>query len=414
MKKIFLSLFLLPMISNAQFVTQGVCTQASNLFTLNGVSQSPYAGRVFSTTALNLNSNFDLRYNAYMGNQFNNGMAFVLIPGSQPTASSPPTVINTDNIHNFGTGSIATDFVIEFDIRGSFCYSGQNSSYEPLTDINHVSYWKNNSVCNFGNYYSPYSALGIINQYVFEPYRIKWTKATNTLETYYNNYLIKSNIIDLVGLLGSTVYWGFSAGCYCVTGGPKLKDISLNGVWLLPFNITSFTAEKNNHAVKLNWQTDYEQNTSHFIVEKSNDGSNFYSLQRVEAAGKSGASKKYSTLDAKPLYGTNFYRLKMTDIDGRFTYSNIVAARIDNDNKEISLFPNPVQRDLQVQIPAEKKENCTIQVQDMIGKVVKEQVVEPNNALFSTSINTDELAKGIYLLMVRHGDKVQTRRFIKQ
>jgi len=184
MKKLIILLALIPCFVQGQFVRQGITTQSGNLFTLNGISQSPYAGRVFYTTAFNLNNNFDLRFNAYMGNTFNNGMAFLFKPGTVPTTTNPPCVINTDNIHNFGTGSITNDFVIEFDIRASFCVAGQNTSYEPLTDINHVSYWKNNSVCTFGNYYSPFSALGTINYYAFEPYRIKWTKATNTLETY--------------------------------------------------------------------------------------------------------------------------------------------------------------------------------------------------------------------------------------
>ena len=207
MKRIIAFLLLVPCFATAQFVTQGICTRSGGVFTLNGISQSPYAGRFFSTTAVNLNNNFDLTFKAYLGNTFNNGMAFLFLPGTQPTATSPALIISTDNIHNFGTGSIATDFVIEFDMRGSFCVAGQNTSYEPTTDINHVSYWKNNSSCTFGNYFSPYSALGTVNYYSYEPYRIKWTKLTNTLETYYKNVLIKSNVVDIVTLLGSTVYW---------------------------------------------------------------------------------------------------------------------------------------------------------------------------------------------------------------
>ncbi|MEI9955818.1 MAG: hypothetical protein WDM90_05790 [Ferruginibacter sp.] len=41
-----------------------------------------------------------------------------------------------------GTGSIATDFVVEFDMRASYCGTGQDITYEPTTDINHISYWK--------------------------------------------------------------------------------------------------------------------------------------------------------------------------------------------------------------------------------------------------------------------------------
>lgn len=411
MKKIIL-LLLMPVVSRAQFVLQGVATQASNQITINGVSQTPYAGRVFCTTAFNLNNNFDLRFNAYMGNVFNNGMAFLFIT-TPPTVSNPPTVINTDNIHNFGTGSIANDFVVEFDIRGSFCAAGQNTSYEPTSDINHVSYWKNNSSCTFGNYYSPYSALGTINYYAFEPYEIKWTKSTNTLQTYYNNVLIKSNVIDLVGLLGTSVYWGFSSGCYCVTGGPAIKDVYLNGAWLLPFDITSFNATKYDNAIKLNWETDREQNTSHFIVEKSSDGVNFSFLQKVDAAVNSATIKKYSLVDNKPLYGTNFYRLKMVDASGKLTYSDIVAVKFNSSSKEMTVFPNPVQKELQVQIPASISGEAVLLIQDISGRTLKEETIQLNNSLFSTSINTTGLSKGIYLLVLSYGDKKETKKFIK-
>jgi len=414
MRKLIILLFLIPALSKAQFVLQGITTQSGNTFTLNGMSQSPYAGRVFSTTAFNLNNNFDLRFNAYMGNTFNNGMAFLFKPGTLPTATNPPVVISTDNIHNFGTGSIANDFVIEFDVRGSFCAAGQNTAYEPTTDINHVAYWRNNSPCTFGNYYSAFSALGTINYYAYEPYRIKWTKATNTLETYYNNVLIKSNVIDLVALLGTSVYWGFSSGCYCVTGGPSIKDLFLNGTFVLPFSITSFTAEKKSGTVLLNWQSNSEQNTSHFIVEHGTDGSHFSALERVEAAGSSSTIKHYASIHTKPVYGTNFYRLKMVDIDGKQTYSDIVAIKVNKDSYMVSAFPNPVQNELHIQIPATEKGECVIRLQDMAGKLIRQKTVQLNNALLSATMNMEDLGGGIYMLVIEYGGKKEVQKIIKQ
>lgn len=414
MRKLIILMFLIPAFCKAQMVRQGIATHSGNSYTLNGISQTPYAGRVFCTTPFNLNNNFDLTFNAYLGNNFNNGMAFIFKPGTVPTATNPPVVISTDNIHNFGTGSIASDFVIEFDIRGSFCVSGQNTSYEPTTDVNHIAYWRNNSACTFGNYYSTYSSLGTINFYAFEPYRIKWTKSTNTLETYYNNILIKSNIVDLVGLLGTTVYWGFSSGCYCVTGGPVIKDLSLNGTFILPFSVTSFTAEKSNSGVQLKWESNSEQSTSHFIVQHGTDGSSFSDLQRVEAAGNSSTIKHYAATHSKPVYGTNFYRLKMIDLDGKITYSDVVAIKIKNDNYKVSVFPNPVQNEVRVQIPAAGRGDCVIQIQDISGKLIRQKSVQLNNALLSTSINVEDLSKGTYILVVQYGDTREIQKIVKQ
>jgi len=414
MKKFLLLLLCIPIISNAQFVMQGICTQSGGTFILNGISQTPYAGRVFNTTAFNLNSDFDLSFNTVLGNSFNNGFVFLFYAGAVPTTTFPSTIISTDNIQNFGTGSIATDFVVEFDMRGSFCAAGQNTAYEPTTDINHISYWRNNSACTFGNYYSPYSPFTPIDYITPYPCRIKWTKSSNTLETYYNNTLIKSNVIDLVGLMGTSVYWGFSAGCYCVTGAPAVSNIILNGTVLLPLDLTSFSAEKNNNTVKLIWQTAMENNTAYFDIEKSNDGRTFYSFQKVMAAGFSNSIKNYTTTDISPLYGNGYYRLKMVDKDGRINYSNIVVVKMYDKTGGVNIFPNPVQNELQLQIPSDKKEMVTIQIEDAAGKILQTRTLELNAATIYTSLNTSLLVPGMYLLNVKRGDRQEVKKFIKQ
>src|SRR4051812_47097378 len=98
MKKFFFLLCCIPVFGRAQFVAQGVCTQTGTTFTLNGISQAPYAGRVFCTQSVNLNNDFDLTFTTLLGNPYNNGFAFLFINGAMPTATYPPTVINTDNI----------------------------------------------------------------------------------------------------------------------------------------------------------------------------------------------------------------------------------------------------------------------------------------------------------------------------
>jgi len=415
MKKFFPVLFFLPFLTQAQFITQGIASKTTNNISLNGTSATPYAGRAFWSVPFNLNTNFQLRFNVYMGNTFNNGMAFLFIPGgTAPTTTYPPTVISTDNIHNFGTGSIANDFVIELDMRGSFCTAGQNVNYEPTTDINHVAYWRNNSACTFGNYTSTYSALGAINYYSYEPYEIKWTKATNTLEFYYKNVLIKSNVVDLVGQLGANVYWGFSAACYCVPGGPALKNIALNSLWLLPFSVTSFNGNNNNNHVELKWETAQEQNTAHFIVEKSIDGIHFAQQQKINAAGNSSRKTLYSAIDNEPFYGTNFYRLKMMDNKGDSGYSEVVALKVNSRSTAITVFPNPVANSLHLQIPAAARSIAGISLTDSKGIVVQQQNIQMTGSLLSTTMDVKHLAKGIYFLTLQYPGHRETKKIIKQ
>ena len=413
MKKLLSILFIFPFFCNAQFVTQGNCGQYGNTFVLNNYSQEPYSGRFFNSTAINLNTDFDILFNVYMGNNLNDGLAFLFLPGAQPTTTYPASSSTFDNVHNFATGSINNDFVAEFDIRSSFCAVGQNASYEPVTDISHVAYWKNNSACSFGNYYSTYSALGTINQYAFEPYRIKWTKSTNTLETYYNNALIKSNVIDLVGTFGANVYWGFSAACYCVPGAPQVTIVTVNGQTILPLTLTSFTAENKDDKIKLSWQTSQEQNTSHFDVEKSTDGINFYLLKQIVAAGNSNIIRDYATIDASALYGSNFYRIKSVDLDAKYSYSKTVAIKLNDKKPGISIFPNPVDKELRIQLSIPSKEKASLRILDVAGRVLKTETIQLNDATVAFTMNVTTLQPGIYQLQLNYGGEKITKQFVK-
>jgi hypothetical protein len=116
------------------------------------------------------------------------------------------------------------------------------------------------------------------------------------------------------------------------------------GCAALPVSLLSFTASLQVGSVLCNWQTTAEQNTSHFVLEKSTGGASFYPLANITAAGNSNALLHYRYNDAavQPATGSKlYYRLRIVDKDGSFTYSNVAVitlAAID----QLSCSPNPV------------------------------------------------------------------------
>lgn len=181
----------------------------------------------------------------------------------------------------------------------------------------------------------------------------------------------------------------------------------------LPLKLGDFTATKKTSGIQLNWETITEQNTSNFEIEKSTDGNNFTSIGRINAAGNSSDKLSYTFLDAAPGNKTNFYRLKMADIDGAFTYSRIIAVKNTN-SVGIELFPNPVNDVLQVQLASDKKEIATITITDATGKNVyskQSALNEGNNAM---SIPVWQLSKGLYHISISTDSNRQTSQFIKQ
>jgi hypothetical protein len=102
----------------------------------------------------------------------------------------------------------------------------------------------------------------------------------------------------------------------------------------LPLDLISFSGHlQNDNSVLLNWKTENEINTSHFVVERSTDAIRFNGIGNINANGRNnpGGSFNYALSDNDAVNQSThrlYYRLKMVDIDGRFTYSNIVAVSL--------------------------------------------------------------------------------------
>jgi hypothetical protein len=108
----------------------------------------------------------------------------------------------------------------------------------------------------------------------------------------------------------------------------------------LPVELLNFNALLNNRQVELTWQTASEHNNDFFTVERSSDGFNFEPIAYVDGAGNSTTLLNYSEVDLQPLDGVSYYRLKQTDFDGAFEYSDIRVI-VKSDDSDLLVFPNP-------------------------------------------------------------------------
>jgi len=88
-------------------------------------------------------------------------------------------------------------------------------------------------------------------------------------------------------------------------------------------------------ATSLYGQTSSEINNDYFTVEKSADGINFNVMNYYRGAGNSDKVINYSGTDNKPFAIITYYRLKQTDFDGNFTYSNVVSVNTNIINQSL-------------------------------------------------------------------------------
>jgi hypothetical protein len=192
------------------------------------------------------------------------------------------------------------------------------------------------------------------------------------------------------------------------------------GNFVLPVASLEFRGEQAGSINKLLWSTSRETNNRGFELERSADGKNFSSLAFVATKAENGNSTStlnYNYNDARPLSGTNYYRLKQIDRDGRFTYSNIVVLKSKiTDITLSSVYPNPATRELNLVITSPSAEKVTIIVTDLTGKVLMQRPAQLVIGDNQSQLNVQSLAAGTYLIkaVCTNGCETAVHRFVKQ
>ncbi len=175
-----------------------------------------------------------------------------------------------------------------------------------------------------------------------------------------------------------------------------LKNVVFTGSAVLPLNLLSFEAKKHTEkksTVVLDWQTDNEINTSLFNIEKSFDGINFKNIGSILANNNSGVQQYQFIHTLVPNEQFNkavFYRLKLIDKDGKYTYSKTIYVAFENSNVA-SYYPNPAKNIITL-----NSDGSILKVYDIVGRKVIEQ--QTNNG--SQQINIGTLKRGIHLMFL--------------
>jgi hypothetical protein len=174
----------------------------------------------------------------------------------------------------------------------------------------------------------------------------------------------------------------------------------------LPVNMLSFTGKSVNGTSQLNWVTATEQNNSHFVVERSKDGRAFTSLSNaIQSKANNGTSETpldYGYTDATPFQGHNYYRLQQHDIDGKTSYSKVVDVYFGNETM-VTLYPNPVNSIMNVDINTPKATSATLKVTDATGRVVKVVSMQLSAGANTTQVDLQGLADGMYMVHITNG-----------
>lgn len=175
----------------------------------------------------------------------------------------------------------------------------------------------------------------------------------------------------------------------------------------LPIELASFTGAKKDNRVELKWTSASELNAKHYDVTHSVDGTNFYSIGKIDAVG-SVNNTDYVFDHLQPSLGANYYKLIAVDNDGSFDESAVVVVDFSRDGLTIGeLQPNPVNALSYLEIISETETAVHLSLIDVSGRLIQKKEYAINKGLNKLKINYEPMPKGVYHVMVNTDNGLQ-------
>ncbi len=173
----------------------------------------------------------------------------------------------------------------------------------------------------------------------------------------------------------------------------------------LPVKWLAVTAKPAGSQVQVNWKITNEVNVTGYEVERSAEGISFTSVATLPASSARVIEKQYQATDALPLRGKNYYRIRQTDADGKYSYSKTVLVnRIETGG--FVLWPNPATETVTVQ---NRQIMNRLQCYNSNGQLMLD--VQP--AASQYSIPVQPWAAGVYQVKITSGGQVLHTKFVK-
>ncbi len=431
--------------SNVTYVSGGTYNAANRTVTFSGINLTAGNSQVSSFT-VRVNNGTYFPPVAHI----NETVAGSTIPASWTATSTTAAVWKTSTAQSTSSPNsfFTRDTTIVSDqilaTTGSFAINGTTTlSFQHLH--NAESPWDGGVVEISTNNGTTWSDLG--NFFTSNGYTTTLSSSTNPLSGRRafsgNSAAFKLSVIDLTSFRGQTVKIRFRFGSDNSTGtttGWYIDDIKLNSeaavfntaqlfdgtnalkssqnlvtkiiAAVLPLNLVSFGGYLQQRDALLQWKTSSEINTQFFDIERSFDGSNFNKTSQLAATANASGSN-YGFTDAglaqNPAYkGVVYYRLKMQDRDGSFTYSKVVRLSSAVTGL-LTVSPNPVKDQLAISGFTDNQ-LYNVSITDMSGKILQTGRV----SFLNNRVDVSSLAPGMYIISLNSGNGPDVYRFVKE
>jgi hypothetical protein len=198
----------------------------------------------------------------------------------------------------------------------------------------------------------------------------------------------------------------------CDTATVYFNMLKLNTA--LPVVLKEFSVLVKNCEANLIWKTESEINFSNFEIERKINENEFIKIGEVFAKGSTNSSQQYYFNDNNISSSLYQYRLKMNDIDGKYSYSEIESIQTNCSlNNSILIYPNPAIDEVNLEISNEENVDYEIKILDIYGKIIYQNSISINAEVKSIKIPLNNFSNGIYSVILFDGTNKKVVKLYK-
>ncbi len=188
----------------------------------------------------------------------------------------------------------------------------------------------------------------------------------------------------------------------------RIDDISVSFFSLLPIKLQSFTVTvNNNNKAAIKWTASTTTDKDIFVIEKSSNGEAFSAFQKVAAKGNGSFGYEFNDV----INSKTFYRLKMINVDGKSSYSNIVVVKSPSQVIQ-AVFPIPTKDLLHVRLNNQNEQKLTLSLTDATGHKLLKQTLTASAEMMIYDLNLKNFDAGIYYLTISTSDNHYSERIV--
>jgi hypothetical protein len=192
----------------------------------------------------------------------------------------------------------------------------------------------------------------------------------------------------------------------------RVDDIEANFYSALPVSLTSFSAAKIKSAVQVNWRASSTDENEYFVVERSTDGRHFAAVSNnIMAKGIGEFAYNYAD---KLVAEKTFYRLKVVDVSGRPSYSQVIFLQAVNVKADLiqAIYPVPARDVLNTQLLSNDTETALLTLTDLSGRIVMNRSFSVAPGINNCALNVGKLNSGMYILRIYTHGTIETRSIL--